>query len=433
MNNIASAFLLAAQHETGKKDLAPIVNEFIRQIDLGLAGQAESLAALSSRFSTNEKIITDKPIIVMDAGGTHLRIGLIELNKNNKPNIVSSHKYPMPGSHTHISANKFYDALCDGLEPVITQSDRIGFCFSYPCEINTSKDGKLLYWTKEIKAPEVEGQWIGRELKQRIKKRFGVDRQICLLNDTVATLLAGRYDNLNHRDQPDCYIGLILGTGTNCAYSSNVSGAIINMESGNFNGGQLSAFDSALDSSTQNPGTYLFEKKIAGKYLGPLLGHMLDSALEKKLFTAANAALIERRGVTTTSTLSNLLSHTLPDNTNVPAWFSQLTTDGKSIVSSLADAIIDRAAFLTAANIASGIVKSLELQKDPIKPSNQKTCLITIDGSTFYQTPGLRSKVESLLDGYFNNTNFCNHEIKLTYRQMTDAPLIGSAIAASTL
>ena len=48
---------------------------------------------------------------------------------------------------------------------------KIGFCFSYPTEIFPNKDGKLLYWTKEIKIPRMAGQFIGKNL---LEKNFAV-------------------------------------------------------------------------------------------------------------------------------------------------------------------------------------------------------------------------------------------------------------------
>jgi len=48
--------------------------------------------------------------------------------------------------------------------------------------------------------------------------RLGVrqDKHFVLLNDTVATLLAGRAETSGRRF--DSYIGFILGTGTNTSY-----------------------------------------------------------------------------------------------------------------------------------------------------------------------------------------------------------------------
>ena len=75
------------------------------------------------------------------------------------------------------------------LLPVADKSDRIGFCFSYACEVASDGDAKLLHWTKQIQAPEIVGQWIGAELKKRLSFQ---PSKLLVLNDTVTTLLAGK-------------------------------------------------------------------------------------------------------------------------------------------------------------------------------------------------------------------------------------------------
>ena len=49
----------------------------------------------------------------------------------------------------------------------------IGFCFSYAAEMTPDKDGKLLYFTKEIKARGVVGELIGANLRKRTGRGRG--------------------------------------------------------------------------------------------------------------------------------------------------------------------------------------------------------------------------------------------------------------------
>ncbi len=104
------------------------------------------------------------------------------------------------------------------------------------------------------------------------------NKNIVILNDTVATLLAGKgsFDR-----EFGGFIGFILGTGTNCCYvekNSNIKkkkdldmskGQIINTESGGFGRCQRGKIDLLLDKTTLDPGIHTFEKMISGAYLGP--------------------------------------------------------------------------------------------------------------------------------------------------------------------
>ena len=127
------------------------------------------------------------------------------------------------------------------VEPYLDEADAISFCFSYPTEIQPDKDGRLIAFTKEIKAPEVEGELIGKSLLAALPEKYQ-RKEILILNDTVATLLAGQAQTVGQ--SYSSYVGFILGTGTNTAYiektdqittlsgeSSHGETMIINMES----------------------------------------------------------------------------------------------------------------------------------------------------------------------------------------------------------
>ena len=129
--------------------------------------------------------------------------------------------------------------------PVAGRADAIGFCFSYAAEIMPDKDGKLLYFTKEIRARGVVGEPIGRNLAAAIGAAGGKQpARTILLNDTVATLLAGR--NALPGRRFDGFVGVVCGTGLNVAYVEQnarirktpgldpAGSQIVNTESGSF-------------------------------------------------------------------------------------------------------------------------------------------------------------------------------------------------------
>jgi hexokinase len=118
----------------------------------------------------------------------------------------------MPGTESEISAEAFYEAFADFLMPVVEASETIGFCFSYPAEIMPDCDARLIHWTKQIKVPSVVGTLIGSGLQEQLAKR-GFKRKAVILNDTVATLLAGKSAGV--AKDYSAYVGFILGTGTN--------------------------------------------------------------------------------------------------------------------------------------------------------------------------------------------------------------------------
>jgi hexokinase len=103
-----------------------------------------------------------------------------------------------------------------------------------------------------------------------------------MLNDTVATLLAGMAHG--HEFDARGTVGFVLGTGTNTAYieqnrniskfdgyAINMNGEqVINVESGGFDRFSRGPMDPQLQSKEESEGFNAFEKVLAGEYMGPL-------------------------------------------------------------------------------------------------------------------------------------------------------------------
>jgi hexokinase len=88
----------------------------------------------------------------------------------------------------------------------------------------------------------------------------------------------------------------------------------------------------------------------------------------------------------------------------------------------LAERLVERAAKLTAVNLASIAIKS-GAGKDPGRP-----ICVTADGTTFYQLKGLREKTLGFLDPFLLE----RHGVRCEFAKVDNAPLIGAAIAGLT-
>ena len=123
---------------------------FENEMLAGLRGEA-SLRMLPTYISPEDAgnaargNAADRGVIAVDAGGTNLRVALVSPRGGR---AVSYEKHPMPGVERAIGAEEFFDKLAAFLEPVIHESDRIGFCFSYPAEILPNRDARILAFTK---------------------------------------------------------------------------------------------------------------------------------------------------------------------------------------------------------------------------------------------------------------------------------------------
>ncbi len=410
-------------------DADALLASFLDEMEKGLNGEASSLAMIPAYVGSDGKVPADKSVAVIDAGGTNLRICTARFDGQGKIGLSGFSKQPMPGRDHEASPSEFYAVLADALEPLKDEFEYIGFCFSYPATIMPDHDGRLLHWTKEIKIPELVGKHIGAGLLAALAARGIAGKQVVVLNDTVATLLAGMAQG--QAFDASSYIGFILGTGTNTAYVERnenigkldgylgVGSQVINVESGGFAVVPRGPFDLQLDECSENPGSHVFEKLIAGVYMGPLTLELLQAlASEGGLSDSGGAAVSIMKDLSTIH-IDNLAAD---NGRDIGVLGSEAFTDAdRKTMKTVFAAVVDRAALLTAVNIAAAVVKSGAGQ-DAAHP----VC-VNIDGSTYYKTHQLADQAQAHLKTLLGA---CGLHIRCI--QVDDAPAVGAAIAGLT-
>ena len=427
------AFLAANDMDPADIDTDQTCGLFLKEMELGLAGEDSSLAMLPTYIETERKIPLNEPVIVMDAGGTNFRTALVSFNKDGDPKIENLKLFSMPGSKKQVTKQEFFSTMAGYLDEVIDKSANIGFCFSYPIEIFPNKDGKVLFFSKEIRADEVAGQMIGENLNIAIAASGRRDkRRIILLNDTVTTLLAGRASAAGRSF--GTYIGFILGTGTNCCYvesnknitkTQNLDPAksqIVNVESGGFGKAPQGKIDKEFDQSSLNPGRYTFEKMISGAYLGPLALWTLRKAADNALFSEDFAERIKNVEEASTKDINEFISFPQGRQGPFSSAIQSANEDDISTACRLIDGLIERAAKLAAIKLSSAAIKSGQ-GRDPARP----VCIVA-EGTTFYHLRYLKQRVEYYLKDYLENRKGIYYEIM----NVQNATLIGAAIAGLT-
>ena len=407
-------------------DRQAMIGTFISEMEKGLKGEKSSLMMIPTYVGVNGKIPQGAKAAVLDAGGTNFRGGIVTI----PPAISDKQNQPMPGTKGEVDEETFYKAFADEVKRVLplATTKKIGWCFSYPAEATPSLDAKLVHWTKNIQAPAIIGQYVGAELL----KRLG-GGEIAIVNDTVATLLAAK---ATEGDKTySSYIGFILGTGTNSAYveknknilkleGADADGSmIINAESGGFDKIETSAFDKAADAKTGNPGVHIFEKLIAGAYLGPIGLEIYKAAAKAGMFSAKAAAAIGGLGALETMDFDNFCAEFKKEGRDNVLDSIFADADDAKLARRLGIPVFERAAVLTAIHLAAFVIKSGE-GNDPAAP-----VAINADGSTYYKTRAIPfdATVRKELDDMLVNRRNIHYAIT---PQVDDAPMVGAGIAA---
>ncbi len=447
MKERAQQFLEKHKLTADAIDVDAVIHEFISEMDLGLAAKDSSLKMIPTYVTIDRPVPAGKPVIVMDAGGTNLRVATLTFAADGSYTVANFHKAPMPGTKEVVKTKEeFFDRLADFLEPVIDDSDRIGFCFSYPATITPDCDGVLIEWTKGIQAKDVEGQSIGKGLVDALTKRGKAGKKVVILNDTIATLLAGK--SIGGPRQYDSYLGVIEGTGSNTAYveqnqnvpklpDMNTGAMAINLESGGFGKCPRTDIDAAFDATTGSEGKQKFEKMISGGYLGGVGLYALKAAAAEGLFSASASAQVNAWTKLETKDMDDFLWNPYRESIFNTADFSD---EDRELVMSIAAAVIRRAAVCLAINVAAPIIKSGK-GTSPLHP----VCVV-MDGSTYYKTNNLKSQTEEFLRGILCQRGIFFDTIQVQEQavayvsaagekksDMVGAPVIGAAVAGLTV
>ena len=378
-------------------DSDKVLDFFSSEMKRGLEGKESSLAMIATYTEAGNDIPDGESVIVMDAGGTNFRTCLVTFN-DGVAEISDFQKVGMPGAKKEVTKKEFFSILADNIERFMGKSKKIGFCFSYAAEITPDHDGIPLMFSKEIKAPEVIGKRIGKELLSELSSR-GYDTEgmtVSIVNDTVATLLAAK---AAYKGDASTYIGFILGTGTNTAYmerNSNIKkltlsegSQIINVESGCLKL-ELSEIDAEFMKTTKDSNAYHLEKKISGAYLGPFTLFVLKKAAKEGVFSSQSAENLSEMNDLETKDVGGFLREA-GDFSNPLSFFSANKEDAKNAYI-IMRSIVERSGKLTALNLTAAVIASGE-GEDPRRP-----VVINADGTTFYKTCFLEDYVKEYLD-----------------------------------
>jgi len=421
----ATDFLKIHKMTAADMDMQQVVDIFLAEMDAGLAGKESSLRMIPTYIETDNELVPNQKVVAIDAGGTNFRTATVYFDDNLKMVCENLKNGRMPAIDKDLGKKEFFETMAGYLEDYKNAAKKIGFCFSYAVEIFPDKDGKLLEWSKEIKAPEVIGEMVGHNLLEAMGTP---GKPLVVLNDTVATLLAGKAATAGK--QYDTYIGFILGTGTNTAYielNDNIvktsglhsgSSQVINIESGAFGNPPRTDIDLLFDSQTKNPGRYVFEKMFSGGYFGGLCTTALKQAAGEGVFSVESTSRILALPELASEEVNKFVCGIDHDQNQLS--LALLTDEDRAEAAIIINGLIERASKLVAANLAAVILKTGKAK------SAEKPVLMTIEGTTFYKLKDFQAKFEKYLQEYLSGDKQRYYEIV----EVENSSLIGAAIAA---
>ena len=384
-------------------DFGEHVARFTKEMDLGLSGLPSSLFMLPTYLDICKGENMSGEVLAIDAGGTNLRVGLVEFQEDKPPEIKYYNKQPVPGAGTPIDKDDFFDTIAESLAPITEHSDKVGFSFSFPTDVEPSRDGRIIYFDKEVKVNGGAGAMVGEELNVALKRLGKSVVNLTLLNDSTAALLGVAAEEGSKAYSG--HIGLIYGTGINICYSEDIDrigklkaedipcGAkhmLINTETGSYAGFDRGSCDVAIDNASDDPGSQLFEKMVSGAYFSVVVLYALKLAADEGFFTDKTYAWIKGQ--------DRLDPIAIDDFMREPCSNSQMAqncsggNDRESIFF-IIDSLYDRAAKLVAIAVTAVMIRcGGGTEEAPI--------LLVVDGSTFHKGYKFRERFEGMIMKY---------------------------------
>lgn len=408
------------RHNFSDISVQDLSNALLKDMSLGLKkeNQSQQLMAVMP-YQINAGRPQEK-IIVIDAGGTNFRSCLVDFSGDGSVIISDEKKSSMIALDREYSKEEFFSALEEKISYLKNKANEIHFCFSYAMKSLPDGDAEVLAFSKQVKAPEVVGSLIGKELLQVLtQKGWTTVNKIKLINDTVACLLAG----LSHNTQGfDDYMGFILGTGINNAYiekgaveklQDSLREHIVVCECGMFNSVSQSDFDKDLDKESTNPGRSLLEKMCSGVYIGKLAWMITNGACKEGLFSAAFARQFEMLPELSAFQIDLFLTDSVEKENILETICRQSPDSDRQILTGLFKTIIMRSAKITASVIIA-----------TAKQTGTKNMCVTCNGSTFWKTTNFKETVDTILKEETENSG-----IRFTIIKVENDITVGTALA----
>ncbi|KAK7933308.1 hypothetical protein WMY93_004204 [Mugilogobius chulae] len=267
--------------------------------------------------------------LALDLGGSSFRVLLVRVRAGTKHNVNMSQKiYSIPQEIMQGTGEELFNHIVSCMADFLEYKGMkgvslpLGFTFSFPCYQNKLDEGILLKWTKGFKASGCVDQDVVTLLKEAVRRRGEFDLSfVAVVNDTVGTMMTCGYED------PQCEVGLIVGTGTNVCYMEEMRNIeriegdeglmCVNMEWGAFGEhGELddfcTNFDCIVDETSAFPGKQRYEKMISGMYLGEIVRNVLIEFTNKGLlYRGKDIERLKTRGIFETKFLSQIESDRL--------------------------------------------------------------------------------------------------------------------------
>jgi len=388
------------ESKMSKEDMLRLAEVFYNDMEAKTA-----LKMLPAYIYTNTPI---KPgqYVALDFGGSNARAMLYDISENGTIELLNSRVIKLRGSTYDFTIAEFelsevLAVIVSIIEEIIDpdKSYLLGHTFSFPIEITGRNESVIVEMSKGFELRNAAGQDVNKILKAELDKAEVDVVPVSILNDTTATLLAGRA--LNY----DTDIACIVGTGHNICFI-DTDNQIVNTECGFLDIGiPLTSYDEKYLQMIPNERNAVMEALVGGKNSGKIAENYA-----KILEEEYGKGCIKLNQI-----IPRLLSMALEDKYDEDF---RGGLEERVFLNNIACIIFDRAAQLVVSEIV-GILKRID-------PDLSGQHNIVFDGSVYEKTPYFRKCITKYI-----RMMYPEKYKMITHSLMKDGSSLGAAISAA--
>lgn len=404
--------------------------------------------------------------LVLDVGGSTLRIALVELCGKSRGvdglKIIQMSVSPINNVVRRLSGTAFFDWMAQQIVDMLadcpktdgrgTEALPVGLSWSFPFEQTSPGSGKIQSMGKGFCcATDTIGQDLGDLIVTSCRKHGLNLRVDALINDSCATLLSRAYL------EPSTSMSLILGTGTNmavhlpvsclgaskirdrsAAWLSEAEMVTINTEISMFGKGILpeTRWDDLLNRCHVLPNFQPLEYMTTGRYLGEILRLIIAEAVETAdLFGGQFPSSLNEQYSLDTSLLAVIEADNSLNSTKSAAYLQKVI--GLDLIPSTTDmkflrVVIESISTRAAAYIAITIHALWVIERQASNKARASKTTIACNGSVIEKYPGFRSTCQKYIADIIATATDGTDSIPEVVLEMADeSAILGAAVAVA--
>lgn len=437
---------LEKQFDMNTSQLKRISELLQREMETGLHTTAEdcNVPMLPSFITRHPSGQERGEYLGLDLSGSYIRVYLVTLHGQGRISTRQL-KYTVKDKLKRGPISKLIDFMAECVDAFLTFVNKgdsrhpldLGLCMSFPLHQTALNNAYVLRWTKDFEITGASGKNIVELLQTSFRRREIPVNVKAAINGASGCLLAHSYRSL------DTLLSCTVSTGTNAAYWEKVSDikklppnsitnpdeeTCVNTEWGSFGDTKSETiphtfYDIRVNRQSVNPGVHVFEKMVAGLYIGEIVRLILVDFTDRRLIFDAQYSTELNKAYNFESTYMSAIErdetseledtkHLLENVMNL----SSTTLNDRKMVKRICEMVGKRAARLIAAGMSAIISKRNALEAG---------LSISVEGTIYEFYPNFPDRVNTALQELYGD-NVERINIGIT----RDGNGIGAALAA---